>query len=72
MPLRLQFLPLVGRVVYWGLRLGYPWITRIPKFLGIAYPELRNHFFLLQPSIQPTASSTARDAAQKGGLGVFP
>ena len=63
MPMRLQFLPLVGSVVYWGLRLGYPWITRIPKALGIAYPELRNHFFLLQFDTQPTASSTACDAA---------
>jgi len=57
MPMRLQFLPFVARVIYWGLRLSYPWITRILKALGIAYPELRNHFFLLQPVIQPTAPS---------------
>jgi SAM-dependent methyltransferase len=63
MPARIQFLSVVGRVVYWGLRLGYPWITRVPKALGITYPELTNHFFLLHPDVQPIVSSTACDAA---------
>ena len=63
MPTRLQCLPVVGRLVYWGLRLGYPWITRVPTALGLAYPELTNHFFVLQPDSQPTSSSAARDHA---------
>ena len=60
MPTPLHCLPIVGRLVYWGLRLSYPWITRVPKVLGIPYPELTNHFFVLQPDPQPTSSSAAR------------
>jgi hypothetical protein len=30
-----------------GKCLGNPWITRIPKALGIAFPMLENHFFVL-------------------------
>ncbi len=63
MPAPLQCLPVVGRLVYWGLRLGYPWIARVPTALGLAYPELTNHFFVLQPDSQPTSNSTARDHA---------
>ena len=48
-PAPLQNNPVVGRPVYWGLRLGYPWITRVPAALGLAYPEFTNHFFVLQP-----------------------
>lgn len=48
MPTRLQYIPVAGRLVYWGLRIGYPWITRVPVALGLAYPELTNHFFVLQ------------------------
>ena len=55
-PKRLPCIPIVGRLVYWGLRLGYPWITRVPIALGLAYPELTNHFFLLQPD-SPIASN---------------
>ena len=47
-PKPLQCLPLVGRFVYWGLRLGYPWITRVPMALGINFPKLTNHFFVFQ------------------------
>ncbi len=47
MPVRFQALRAVGHVTYFGLRLGNPWITRIPKALGIAYPKLENHFFVL-------------------------
>ena len=63
MPATLQCLPVVGRLVYWGLRLGYPWIVRVPATLGIAYPELTNHFFVLQPDTQPTSNGTPRDHA---------
>ncbi len=46
-PVRFQALRAVGHLTYFGLRLGYPWITRIPKALGIAFPMLENHFFVL-------------------------
>ena len=60
-PTRLQCIPIVGRLVYLGLRLGYPWIARVPTALGLAYPELTNHFFVLQSGFQPTSNSAARD-----------
>jgi trans-aconitate methyltransferase len=64
MPAPLRCLPVVGRLVYGGLRLGYPWIARVPTALGFAYPELTNHFFVLQPDAQSTSRSTAHhDAA---------
>jgi hypothetical protein len=47
MPVRFQALRAVGHLTYFGLRLGNPWITRIPKALGIAFPKLENHFFVL-------------------------
>ena len=62
MPARIQFLSVVGRLGYWGLRLGYPWIARVPMTLGFAYPELTNHFIVLHPDVQLTASSTTRGA----------
>jgi len=46
-PARFQALRAVGHLTYFGLRLAYPWITRIPKALGIAFPMLENHFFVL-------------------------
>jgi len=46
-PMRFQALQAVGHFTYFGLRLGNPWITRIPKALGIAFPKLENHFFAL-------------------------
>jgi len=62
-PTQLQCIPIVGRLAYWGLRLGYPWITRVPAALGLAYPELKNHFFVLQADAPPISSSTACDHA---------
>jgi len=62
-PAPLQSLPVIGRLVYWSLRLGYPWITRVPTALGFAYPELTNHFFVLQSDAQPTTTGAASDAA---------
>jgi SAM-dependent methyltransferase len=47
-PARFQALRAVGHVTYFWLRLGNPWITRIPKALGIAFPMLENHFFVLE------------------------
>jgi trans-aconitate methyltransferase len=62
-PRPLQCLPLVGRLVYWGLRLGYPWITRVPMALGINYPKLTNHFFVFQSTDEQMPSSDARNHA---------
>ena len=49
-PRRLQFITVLGRLIYLGLRLGNPWITRMPAILGRAFPELTNHFFALRVS----------------------
>ncbi len=46
-PKRFQALRGVGRLTYFMFRLGNPWITRIPKVLGIPFPKLENHFFVL-------------------------
>lgn len=46
-PQSLWLLPVVGRLSYWGLRLGNPWIQRLPDRLGISFPNLENHFFVL-------------------------
>jgi len=52
-------LPVVGRLAYWGLRLGYPWNTRLIPWLlarmGREFPLLTNHFFVLRPSLQAIA-----------------
>jgi SAM-dependent methyltransferase len=39
----------VGRLVYWGLRLGNPWLVRVPDALGFESPRWLNHFFVLHP-----------------------
>ncbi len=52
-PRNFQFVPAVGHLTYWGLRLGNPWITHIPSAMGVDFPELTNHFFLLHSDSQP-------------------
>lgn len=47
-PKRLQCVPVVGRVIYWGMRLVDPWIIRVPGLLGLIFPKLTNHFFVLR------------------------
>ena len=47
-PERFQALRVIGHLTYFGLRLGNPWITRVPKVLGIPFPKLENHFFVLE------------------------
>ncbi len=46
-------LPVVGRLAYWGFRIGYPWNTRVIPWLsariGREFPFLTNHFFVLRP-----------------------
>ena len=55
-PERFRCLPVAGRLAYWGLRLGYPWNTRLIPWLmaglGREFPSLTNHFFVLRPSVQ--------------------
>ncbi len=46
-PESLQALPIMGRLTYWGARLGAPWIKRLPKVFGIPFPSLENYFFVL-------------------------
>ncbi len=43
--------PLLGRCVYWGLRLGDPWMTRVPEAFGYTSPQWLNHFFVLGADI---------------------
>jgi len=49
-PGNLQMIPAVGHLAYWSLRLGNPWIARVPEVVGIDFPELTNHFFLIRSS----------------------
>ncbi|MEC4673187.1 MAG: class I SAM-dependent methyltransferase [Nitrospirota bacterium] len=46
-PKPFQALPIVGALTYWCLRIGAPLMKRLPKILGIPFPGLENHFFLL-------------------------
>ena len=67
-PERFRCLPVVGRLAYWGLRLGYPWNTRLIPWLlarlGREFPSLTNHFFVLRPSVQVAADR--RDTSSHG------
>ena len=67
-PDRFRYLPIVGRLAYWGLRLGYPWNTRLIPWLlgkmGREFPLLTNHFFVLRPSLQETVNR--RDSSLPG------
>jgi len=44
-----QMLRIIGPLTYWTMRLGSSWINRLPKVLGIQFPKLENHFFVLEP-----------------------
>jgi len=46
-PKPLQALPVVGRLIYWSMRLGAGWMTYLPRKLGLSFPRLQNHFFVL-------------------------
>ena len=46
-PSKLHGLDSLGRLVYWGLRAGNPWIARLPGVLGYESPQWLNHFFVL-------------------------
>ena len=47
-PKSLQALQIVGHLTYWSMRLGAPWIKRLLKVIGISFPDLENHFFVLR------------------------
>jgi SAM-dependent methyltransferase len=59
-PRPLQCLPVVGRLVYAGLRVGYPFVSRVLTALGIPWPKLTNHFLMLQPDSLRKSVSPAR------------
>ena len=40
-------LRIAGPLAYGGMRLGNPWVMRLPRALGISFPTLENHFFVL-------------------------
>jgi len=67
-PERIRYLPIVGRLAYWGLRLGYPWNTKLIPWLfarmGREFPLLTNHFFVLRPSVE--AAADRREAPSHG------
>jgi len=44
----LQMPGVVGPLAYWAMRLGNPWINHVPRVLGIRFPKLENHFFVLE------------------------
>jgi SAM-dependent methyltransferase len=47
-PTRFQALGIAGPLAYGGMRLGNPWIMHLPRALGISFPTLENHFFVLR------------------------
>ena len=65
-PERFRCLPVAGRLAYWGLRLGYPWNTRLVPWLlarlGREFPSLTNHFFVLRPSVPVAADRPVRSS----------
>jgi len=48
-PEALQMPGVIGPLAYWAMRLGNPWINHLPRALGIRFPKLENHFFVLEP-----------------------
>ncbi len=73
-PDRFRCLPVVGRLAYWGLRLGYPWNTRLIPWLfarmGREFPLLTNHFFVLRPSLSRRAGTADRRETPSHGTQV--
>ena len=57
MPGSLQAIPLVGRLTYGALRMGGAGLTRLPDALGMDFPELTNHFFVLRRNSEAQASA---------------
>ncbi|MFV2056284.1 MAG: trans-aconitate 2-methyltransferase [Thiohalomonadales bacterium] len=53
-PERFQMLRIVGPLIYWAMRLGFPLLKHLPKTLGIPFPKLENHFFVL--TVEPVTT----------------
>ena len=53
----LQALPLVGGLTYRVLRMGGAGLTRLPGALGIDFPRLTNHFFVLRRGSEVRAAA---------------
>ena len=64
-PVRLQMIPVVGHLVYWALRIGYPWMTHVPGAFGVVYPKITNHFFVLRPESQEPHSDDTGSAGDQ-------
>ena len=47
-PPNFQALRIAGPLAYCAMRLGNPWIMRLPAVLGNSFPILENHFFVLE------------------------
>ena len=47
-PEPVQALSWAGHLTYWGIRLGNPWIQKVPKVFKIPFPKLENHFFVVE------------------------
>jgi hypothetical protein len=53
----LQAIPLVGGLTYRVLRMGGIGLTRLPDALGIDFPMLTNHFFVLRRNFEVRAAT---------------
>ncbi len=57
-------LPVIGRLAYWGFRIGYPWNTKVVPWLlgriGREFPFLTNHFFVLRPRCPAEGSGSTK------------
>jgi SAM-dependent methyltransferase len=53
----LQAVPLVGGLTYRVLRMGGAGLTRLPDALGIDFPMLTNHFFVLRSGCEVRAAA---------------
>ena len=53
----LQAIPLVGELTYRLLRAGGTGITRLPAALGVDFPVLTNHFFVLKRNLEVQADT---------------
>ncbi len=60
-PESIQAIPLIGGLTYGALRMGGAQLTRLPRAMGIDYPELTNHFFVLRkdPDARPCTTRSS-------------
>jgi len=57
-PEAIQAVPLIGGLTYRALRMGGTRLTRLPDAMGIGFPELTNHFFVLRKAHDARTCST--------------